>query len=199
MGKKALQEAAERAQQELKELENDYPPPLPTPQETTATQKPSAPTKPHKKPQSDYSPIVPTPTQKQKVLHTSIRLDPAHAEKLPIMCKQASPFTKPLSTSELIDLIYVETMNSTELMQRLQEQDAKIKEYFLTSVRLKSEARPPKIKSNSNVTAEIRDFFMQRWQCSPETAISLFLTWAIMDWQFIRPKITYKGPKQVIN
>jgi len=122
---------------------------------------------------------VPAPT----VMHYKFQIPHAIHRQLPVVLKDASPFSTPLTAGKLIDLVYCEVQKSPALQNRMREmRDTLTLGNFRKS-------------STINLPIYIGEFVKEFFGATIVPAISLFLMWCVTDWDFIRTHLTYRGLK----
>ena len=100
---------------------------------------------------------------------------------LPNILQDASPFSLPLHTGQLVDLVYCEVVKSVQLQERL-------------IVYVGKNAIQKNKKRTSIIIADHIDEYLKSFLSAPtKQALSWFVAWILSDWEQIRPMLTYNG------
>jgi len=121
--------------------------------------------------------------QANKTTHCAYELTVAADAQFPKVARDASPFLLPLKPVNLVDLVFCEFRKSKTLQERFRER--------LKNITFDAHRR----RSTLILPNEIRDHLHRFVRMQPTKALSLFMTWLLTDWDFIKTHITYKGIK----
>jgi len=116
-----------------------------------------------------------------KTGHYAYELTAAAGDRLADVLTEASPFSSPLTAAKLVDLVYCEFMKSEALQERFRAEQGGI---AFDRYRVRSTIVLPE-----QISGYLRDFL----QVPVTRALSLFLTWCLTDWGFVRQHLTYRG------
>jgi len=118
-----------------------------------------------------------------QILHCKYMIPVDLNGRLPEVLKDASPFSSPLSASKLIDLVFCEIQKSSTLQKRLRDQ--------------RDQLTLGKYRRTSTLVLPdyICNYLMGVLDATIQPSVSLFLTWCVLDWPFIKTHVTYRGLK----
>jgi hypothetical protein len=94
---------------------------------------------------------------------------------------EISPFSSPIGLTNLLDMMYCEMRKSAEFFDRARTQIASID-------------MPPRDKKTSILMkVGIDNFYQKQFNQSSLGATSRLTQWIASDWDWIQPKLTYRG------
>lgn len=104
--------------------------------------------------------------------------------QLKAVLEEASPFSGPLTLTNIIDLLYCEMVKTPEILERAKEKISALE-------------MPPQDKRTSVLLkVGIDRFFQKTFKLSGFKASSKLVQWIVSDWPWIQPRLKYRGLKE---